>query len=65
MQPQPVETQAEEAALFGGLVELIQGGLTDYRSADIYDWYSDLAGSLTAVMLSGLMIAIRRLFGKK
>lgn len=52
-------------ALFGGLIEIIQGELTDYRSADIFDWYSDLAGSLTAVILSGLVITVRRLIGKK
>jgi VanZ family protein len=52
-------------AIFGGLIEIIQGEMTDYRSADIYDWYSDLAGSLTAVLLSGILIAIRRLLGKK
>lgn len=51
-------------AIFGGLIEIIQGELTDYRSADIYDWYSDLAGSLTAVVLSGILIGIRRLLGK-
>lgn len=51
-------------AIFGGLIEIIQGELTDYRSADIYDWYSDLAGSLTAVVLSGILIGIRRRLGK-
>lgn len=52
-------------AIFGGLIEIIQGELTDYRSADILDWYSDLAGSFTAVVISGIVIGIRHRFGKK
>lgn len=42
------------SALLGGLIEYIQGYLTDYRSADIMDWLFDLGGSLTACLLIGL-----------
>jgi len=52
------------AALFGGLIEIIQGELTNYRTADIYDWYSDLAGSFTAVALAGILFVTRHLIGK-
>ncbi len=44
------------SAFLGGMIEVVQGELTDYRSADIYDWYCDLAGSLAAVAISGMVI---------
>jgi VanZ family protein len=51
-------------ALLGGLIELVQGVLTDYRSAEMADWYSDLAGSFTAVVISGIVIGTRSLAKK-
>lgn len=51
-------------AILGGIIEVIQGELTDYRSADIYDWYSDMIGSLAAVAISGSVIVTRSLMQK-
>jgi len=42
------------SAVLGGMVEFIQGYLTDYRSADLMDWLFDLAGSFSACILIGL-----------
>ena len=43
------------SAIFGGIIELIQGGMTDYRSGDIADWYFDLGGSVLACLAIGLV----------
>lgn len=42
------------SAVLGGMVEFIQGYLTDYRSADLMDWIFDLGGSFSACVLIGL-----------
>jgi len=42
------------SAVLGGMVEFIQGYLTDYRSADVMDWLFDLGGSLLACVIIGL-----------
>lgn len=43
------------SAIFGGLIEFIQSGFTDYRSGDIMDWVFDLAGSVSSCLLTGLI----------
>lgn len=47
------------SAIFGGIIEIIQGTLTNYRSADIMDWLFDLGGAITAYLIVEL---IRRAF---
>lgn len=39
--------------LFGGAIEIIQGSMTDYRSADILDLFCDMGGSVAACLLIG------------
>jgi VanZ family protein len=41
------------SALFGGLIEIIQGCFTAYRSADIVDLGFDTAGALLSCLLIG------------
>jgi len=43
------------SAIFGGLIEFIQSGFTNYRSGDIMDWVFDLAGSVSSCLLIGLI----------
>jgi VanZ family protein len=43
------------SAIFGGAIELIQGGLTDYRSADMMDWIFDMGGAVAACLSIGLV----------
>lgn len=55
-------------AVLGGLIEGVQEAITDYRSAEWGDWYSDLAGALTAILIASIVIGTRRLlktFSKK
>ena len=42
------------SAVFGWLIEEFQGML-DYRSKDVFDWLADVAGSLSACTLIGLI----------
>jgi len=42
------------SAAFGWLIEEFQGML-DYRSKDVFDWLADVAGSLSACTLIGLI----------
>ena len=41
-------------AIFGGMIELIQSGMTDYRSGDMTDWFFDIGGSVLACLTIGL-----------
>jgi len=52
------------SAIFGGLIELIQGYLTEYRSADIIDWGFDMGGSLAACLMIELIRRAFRLRGR-
>jgi VanZ family protein len=47
------------AALLGALMELYQGALP-HRSADLYDWFADLAG-ISLALLAALAFARRNL----
>ena len=42
-------------AIFGGMIELIQSGMTDYRSGDMTDWFFDIGGSVLACLTIGLV----------
>ncbi|MBR4066002.1 MAG: VanZ family protein [Bacteroidaceae bacterium] len=42
--------------LFSGAMELMQSGLTDYRTADYYDFLFNFAGSLSANVVCFLVI---------
>jgi len=41
-------------AIFGGMIEIIQSGMTDYRSGDMTDWLFDIGGSVLACLTIGL-----------
>lgn len=47
------------ATLFGGLMEVSQGSMTDYRSADILDFATNAAGSMAAAATIWLIIRKR------
>lgn len=47
------------ATLFGGLMEILQGSMTDYRSADILDFATNAAGSMAAAVAIWLIIRTR------
>lgn len=42
------------SGIFGALIEVIQGTLTDYRSADFYDWLFDMGGVVAACLIGEL-----------
>ncbi len=37
------------AAILGGTLEILQGSLTTYRSADFLDWLCDIFGAITGL----------------
>jgi len=41
--------------ILGGLIEIIQSDFTSYRSGDIIDWLSDMGGSVSACLVTGLI----------
>ena len=43
------------SAVFGALIEFIQGTFTSYRSASFMDWVADMAGSVLACLFIGLI----------
>lgn len=43
------------SAILGGLIEIMQGTLTTYRSCDIFDWLTDMGGALIGCMVIGLL----------
>lgn len=42
------------SAFLGGVIEELQAYATNYRSGDVVDWYFDMAGAGTAIILAGL-----------
>lgn len=40
--------------IIGGIIEIIQSDFTTYRSGNIFDWYFDMAGSITAIAIAEL-----------
>jgi VanZ family protein len=43
------------SAIFGGLIEIMQGTLTTYRSCDVFDWLTDMGGALIGCIVIGLL----------
>jgi len=48
--------------LIGGIIEIIQSDFTTYRSGDILDWYSDMSGAISAIIIATIyrFVAIKR-----
>lgn len=38
--------------VIGGMIELIQAYMTNYRSGEFLDWFSDIAGCLSAIVIT-------------
>jgi len=41
--------------IIGGLIEIIQSDFTSYRSGEIMDLYSDIAGAVSAIAVTELV----------
>lgn len=40
--------------IIGGIIEIVQSDFTTYRSGDILDWFFDMAGSISAIIIAEL-----------
>lgn len=40
--------------IIGGIIEIVQSDFTTYRSGDILDWFFDMAGSISAIVIAEL-----------
>lgn len=47
---------ASAVFIYGIIIEILQGALTDYRQADLYDVFANFSGIAVAIMFFALVL---------